>query len=93
MPAPLPLMKRSGYRVVVQGVSGNPGPQDESEGASFLMKLSGPVAALVVCALLSGAVLPEEAMAGRSGGRMGGSSFRSRPAMPRGGGRRYGPKF
>ena len=60
---------------------------EETPKGSLVRKFSGPVAALVVCALLSGSVLPEEALAARSGGRMGGGAFRSRaaPSMPRGG--------
>lgn len=59
----------------------------EDGGRSVIEKLTAPVAALVVCALLSGAVLPDEAAAARSGGRMGGAAFRSRaPSMPRRGG-------
>lgn len=64
-------------------------PDDSNDDKSFeiVRQISAPVATLLVCALVSGAVIPEEALAARSGGRMGGSSFRSRaPSMPRGGG-------
>lgn len=46
-----------------------------------------PAAATLAAALVTSAIVPEEAMAARSGGRIGGSAFRSAPrAMPRGGG-------
>ena len=55
-----------------------------------------PLAALLSLALLTSAVVPEEADAARSGGRVGGSSFSSRrasaPSMGRSGGySRYAP--
>lgn len=77
---------RSWKKNVVLSAHGNTGPE-ENDSRSFLEKISVPVVAVMACALLSGAVIPEEALAARSGGRIGGSSFRSRaPAMPRGGG-------
>ena len=84
-PCPVEL-RRGGYHVVAS--SRTSGPSDEeTDKPSLMQKLAGPTAALVVCALISGAVIPDEAFAARSGGRMGGSSFRSRaPSMPRGGG-------
>ncbi|GMH39700.1 hypothetical protein BSKO_07598 [Bryopsis sp. KO-2023] len=41
--------------------------------------MAAPMAAAVAAALISGSVLPEEAFAARSGGRVGGSAFRSAP--------------
>eukprot|EP00210_Caulerpa_lentillifera_P003098 g2960.t1 len=67
-----------------------PDGQDERSSFGLVRQISGPVTALLVCALLSGAVIPEEALAARSGGRIGGSAFRSRaPSMPSGGGGSY----
>lgn len=43
-----------------------------------------PVAALVAAALLASSVAPEEALAARSGGRVGGSSFSARRSAPAG---------
>lgn len=41
-------------------------------------KFALPVATLVASALVCGAIVPEEALAAKSGGRVGGSSFKSR---------------
>jgi len=53
-----------------------------------LQSVKAPLAALCAAALLTGAIVPEEALAARSGGRVGGSSFsarRSAPSAPRAG--------
>lgn len=66
--------------------------QQEEEVPLAKKMALGSVAAALAAALLVGAAVPEDAMAARSGGRVGGSSFRSaRPApsapraAPRGG--------
>ena len=52
--------------------------QPEVEGErSLAARLALPVAATLAASLLLGATLPEDALAARSGGRVGGSSFRS----------------
>ena len=87
--SPCPVELRRGYYHVVASFRTSGSSDEETDEPSLMQKISIPTAALVVCALLSGAVIPEEAFAARSGGRMGGSSFRSRaPSMPRGGGGR-----
>lgn len=60
-----------------------PDNSEEEKSFELVRKISGPVAALLVCTLLTGVVIPDEALAARSGGRIGGAAFRS---MPRGGG-------
>jgi hypothetical protein len=53
---------------------------------NMAVRFAKPVAAALAASLLLSAVVPEEALAARSGGRVGGSSFRSsapRSAAPR----------
>ena len=62
-------------------------PSVEGE-RSLAERLALPVAATLAASLLLGAALPEDALAARSGGRVGGSSFRSSaprsaPSAPR----------
>lgn len=45
-----------------------------------------PLGATLAVILLTSTIVPEEALAARSGGRIGGSSFRSMPRVSRGGG-------
>lgn len=51
---------------------------NSQEQSSFLQKAALPAAALLGAALLFAAT-PDEALAARSGGRVGGSGFSSRP--------------
>lgn len=51
--------------------------EQKKEQAGVAARLSKPVAAALAACLLLGAAVPEEALAARSGGRAGGSSFRS----------------
>lgn len=51
--------------------------QKDEEQSGFA-KLAVPLATVIAAGLLTGAVLPEEALAARSGGRVGRSGFSSR---------------
>ena len=56
--------------------------QNSQDERPLAARLAVPVAATLAASLLLGAALPEDALAARSGGRVGGSSFRS-SAPPR----------
>lgn len=65
---------------------------DQAESA--VRRFAMPLTAAVAAALLISAGSPDEALAARSGGRVGGSSFRSArpaPSAPQGGGGQSGP--
>ena len=84
------LRHRSLARVQRTAVRSSHTPQpDQSESA--VKRFALPLTAAVAAALIMSAGSPDEALAARSGGRVGGSSFRSaRPApaprAPSGGG-------
>ncbi len=67
----LPFMLPARRQVVCQAVRK---PQVDE----ITQRAPAVIASLVAAALLSGAIVPEEALAARSGGRVGGSSFSSR---------------
>jgi len=63
---------------------------DGNGGERLREAIAAPMVAALAAAMLTGAVVPEKAWAARSGGRMGGSSFRSMPRAGGGGGRYSG---
>lgn len=81
-----PLASPSRTRIVLAAHRNGQKPEaDAREQGGVREKLAGPALGMILAAVLSGAVVPEEAMAARSGGRVGGSAFRSAPrAAPRG---------
>ena len=81
------LPMRRPLKVTAARSSQNQGPEVEGQ-RSLAERLALPVAATLAASLLLGAALPEDALAARSGGRVGGSSFRSSaprsaPSAPR----------
>ena len=56
--------------------------KDKEPEQTWASKVTGPFAATLAAALMLSASLPEDAMAARSGGRVGGSSFSARRAAP-----------
>ncbi|CAD7700920.1 unnamed protein product [Ostreobium quekettii] len=82
----LPPLRARPSRLACRAEKSNKG----DSGERLRDALAGPVVAAVAAAMLTGAMVPEEAWAARSGGRMGGSSFRAMPRAGGGGGRYSG---
>lgn len=69
-------------------------PDSEDKPQTMPQRMALPLVVAIAGAMLAGAAMPDDAMAARSGGRMGGSSFRSaRPAPSRGAPARSGATY
>ena len=84
-PRALPPLRTPSTRVVCQA-----GKSPNGSNSERLREIIAvPAVAAIAAALMAGAVVPEAAWAARSGGRMGGSSFRAPRMAPGGGGGGY----